>query len=784
MSHDLKPSLLADVNDTSTDTLVATVVRFMRIIHFRKQVIISTLTVSAILGTAYYLTATRMFQSTAKLLVIQQKQDQLSTVGDSDSSDNTMATHCELLTSPVVLLQAIKHLAPEHRIDFHGTHPRDWAKVLSSQLVVRSTRKTNIIEVSYRSKHPLAAAAIVRQIVDAYLAFVAKTHQGTAGDVLRVLVAQAGDVESKLLLKQQELQQFSTAVGHLTTGNDEQIAEPEIQKAMKLHESLLVAQERSLELRATLQAVDEAIARGDDVNQYVLGIEETVGRQILLNSLGLSPDDMRLVTDQQDKLLAEESELKRLSAFFGPNHPQIAECQEKIASYQQFLEAQRHRLGAGVDSLTANQLGPLVRKLLAQGVQQAAEKERQLAASFEQARAEATKHSGALLHLRTLESEVARLEAQYDVMFEQIASVDQRQSQAPIQVTVIKEPFPEQKPVSPQLRMIGLLCLVCGFVFGGLIAYLQDILDDRFTSPEEISAQLGVSILAMVRKLEPLPGVGLETVHTFSLPHAVETEAFRTLRTSISLGENVCERILISSSEPGDGKTTISANLSVALAQAGKRTLVIDADLRRPGFSTLLKLKGQQGVADILTSPLPPSETAPPLVHHTEVPGLDVIPVGFRRPNPSELLGSNAFVELLAWADSCYDRVIVDCPPVLAVSDAQIVGQLVDGAILVVRPEKNHRRSVIRAVDCFRTAGCRVLGIVANGLSNASSGYGYGYGYGYEYGYGYDEEELADYEPSESTPLAISRGRSTNRAARVGHPTPQSQTGIKPRRAA
>ena len=131
-----------------------------------------------------------------------------------------------------------------------------------------------------------------------------------------------------------------------------------------------------------------------------------------------------------------------------------------------------------------------------------------------------------------------------------------------------------------------------GFCVGGLTAYIQDVLDDRFTSPEEITSQLGVPVLAMVKTLEALPGEGLETVHTNAIPNSVQTEAFRTLRTSLSLGGDVCDRILVSSSEPGDGKTTISANLSVALAQVGLRTLVIDADLRRPGFTTLINLKG------------------------------------------------------------------------------------------------------------------------------------------------------------------------------------------------
>src|SRR6185503_8280119 len=173
--------------------------------------------------------------------------------------------------------------------------------------------------------------------------------------------------------------------------------------------------------------------------------------------------------------------------------------------------------------------------------------------------------------------------------------------------------------------------------------------------------------------------------------------------------------------------------------------LVIDADLRKPGMTALMGLKGKLGVADILSGRENPSSIAPTLVQHTEQNNLDVLPAGLRRPNPAELLGGPNFVELLAWAEATYDQVLVDCPPVLAVSDAQIIGRLVDGAIVVVQPQKNHRRLVAHACYSFAATGTNVLGVVANGLSShAARGYGYGYGYGNGYGYGHDAETDAE----------------------------------------
>jgi capsular exopolysaccharide synthesis family protein len=279
--------------------------------------------------------------------------------------------------------------------------------------------------------------------------------------------------------------------------------------------------------------------------------------------------------------------------------------------------------------------------------------------------------------------------------------------------------------------------------------YVQDVLDDRFMSPEEITAQLGVPVLAMIRRLEGIVGQGLSTVHTHVRPNAIETEAFRTLRTAITLSSDHTHRVLISSAEPSDGKTTVAANLAVSFAQAGKRTLIVDADLRKPGMSALFALKGRAGLADLLYTDGALAESAPLLVNQTELPGLHILAAGTRRPNPAELLSGQRFGELLAWAEAHYDQVLVDCPPVLAVSDAQVVARLVDGAILVVQPEKNHRRLVVRACESFKATGGTVLGVVANGLSSDSST-----GYRYGYGYGYGENHDADHDLENDNQIA------------------------------
>ena len=573
-----------DPHESTTNDLIPVVIRLFQVIRRRKRVVFSTLYCFALVGVAYYILAPRLYESTAKLHIVEQKIDSLSSVGEHDSSGKTMATHRELVTSPVVIKQAISKLQPQHRIDLKGKPTKEWVQTISEGLSARTTRKTNIIDVNYRSHNPETAAAIVRAVVQSYLNFVAENHQGAAGELIKVLSVNRKQLQEELQVKQEELQRFRQQAGHLAVSSDDGIVEPLIQRAIRLNEAMLAAQEKRLEIQANLSSVEHAIRHGQDVSQLLMSIEETLGRQILLSSMGLSPQDLKVLSDQQNKLLAVQSELQSLAVDYGPNHPRVINLQQEQKNLEQFLSSYHTGADGRFNSMEKSVPREMIVQMLRQSLQQAHQKEDKLRESFDEARAEAAEHSDVIVQLKMLEREVARNEALKDSLSEKIDSVDLGQLQAPIKAIVIREPLPNDVPVTPQLKLLVAVCLMGGTLCGCLIVYIQDILDDRFNSPEEITSQLGVPVLAMVRSLEPLEGVGFESVHTHVMPNATETEAFRTLRTALALGGQQCDRILVSSSEPGDGKTTISANLSVALAQAGKRTLVIDADLRRPGL--------------------------------------------------------------------------------------------------------------------------------------------------------------------------------------------------------
>ncbi len=234
-------------------------------------------------------------------------------------------------------------------------------------------------------------------------------------------------------------------------------------------------------------------------------------------------------------------------------------------------------------------------------------------------------------------------------------------------------------PVRPNTRNNLLLALFGGATLAIGLAFFFEYLDNRIKSPEEVKQHLGLPFLGMVPALfdkaieNPLINNGVP--HNFS-------ESFRAVRTNLlfSSAEEGSRSVVVTSTGPSEGKTVVAANLAVALAQAGQRVLLIDADMRKPRVHTVFEKPQTPGLSNVLVGCAKASEA----VHKTTVPGLWVMPAGLHPPNPAELLGSKRFKDFMASLTEHFDWVIVDTPPVMAVTDSSVVAQLTTGVLFVV----------------------------------------------------------------------------------------------------
>lgn len=305
--------------------------------------------------------------------------------------------------------------------------------------------------------------------------------------------------------------------------------------------------------------------------------------------------------------------------------------------------------------------------------------------------------------------------------------------------------------VSPNLQRSTILGGVLGLLLVGFVVFVREKLDIAIKDPDEIERTTGLYVHGMIpAHKEAEEDAGLVTIMR---PTSADAEAYRTLRTSIQLSslENHTRSIMITSSGPGEGKSTTMANLAVTLAQAGNKTLVVDCDMRRPTLHKLLKVEREPGLAEVLEGKDLDWHTH---VKATEAENLFVLPAGKVPSNPSELLGRAQMAAILAEMKQEYNFVLCDVPPILVVSDAALLASHLDGVLILLRSGKAVGQEVTRAREQMERVGGKVLGAVFNAYGGEAGGYGrYGYGrYGYGYsGYYHQDDSGSKAEPKWKT---------------------------------
>ena len=298
------------------------------------------------------------------------------------------------------------------------------------------------------------------------------------------------------------------------------------------------------------------------------------------------------------------------------------------------------------------------------------------------------------------------------------------------------------KPVRPKKGLVVMLSVVLGILLAMGAAALRRRLHEVVRDPDLVEQHLGLPVVAVV----PNSRTQTRLIKNVKRPRGVPAvlarieaqdtavESLRSLRTMLQLGHSKIHNnkvILITGPAPNVGKSFVAVNLATVLAGTGKRVLLIDADFRRGQVNRLLRIDNSFGLSDLLTRDsgmdLP--------VRQTQIPNLDVLPTGARPRNPSELLMQPRFGEIIGELSKRYDFLVIDSPPVLAVTDAAIIGKLASTTLLVVRAGTHHMREIEQSVKHLGRAGVTPDGVVFNGMTFSKSGYGYGRYYGYGYGY-------------------------------------------------
>ncbi len=325
-------------------------------------------------------------------------------------------------------------------------------------------------------------------------------------------------------------------------------------------------------------------------------------------------------------------------------------------------------------------------------------------------------------------------------------------------VRIIDPAKPPKAPFKPNKRLNIILGIILGLGLGVAVSFLLEFLDDSIKTGEDIE-RMGLVLLGTIpvvkmgeiaKKLkregkvyskEDMEKVESKLITRFS-PKSPVSEAYRSLRTNIHFAnlDRPNKAILVSSSATKEGKSTTAANLAITIAQMGSKTLLVDSDLRRPAIHNFFKMERSYGLTNYLIGTLNFDE----VIKKSDINNLDIITCGDIPPNPSEMLASKAMRNFIEEAKKRYDMVLLDSPPIIAVTDAAILSTRVDGVILVIASGFVNRREVQRAITLLRNVNSRILGVLLNGLDIKKiygSYYYYFHYYQYYYYYGADKKE-------------------------------------------
>ncbi|RME50198.1 MAG: polysaccharide biosynthesis tyrosine autokinase, partial [Caldilineae bacterium] len=557
------------------------------------------------------------------------------------------------------------------------------ADMIAEDLEVRPFKNSRIVTISYRSPNPEFAARVANATATAYVEQTLNMKLDSTRLTLDWMTRKAEEERKKLDAAEKRLQAYMVD-NDIVTLEDRLTVTP--QKLNQISTQLVNAEAKRKEMEAIYLQVKRLASRPDEA--------ET------LPAVSSDPAMQTLRTE----ILQAEQKLRELSAKYGPKHPVMIKANSDLEVLKRKRDQEVERI---------------VRSLKNQ-YDLAVSTEESLRAQLERTKAEALNLNQKFIQYSALKREVETNRQLYDALMLKIKEQSITKETQPVNLWIVEKAAVPEFPVSPNKKKNLLLGLIVGLMAGIGLAFFVEYLDNTVKYPEETEKALGLSVLGLV-SLWKEKDAQLERV-LLDQPRSTYAENYRALRTAVLLSsaDGAPARILVTSPGPAAGKTTTAVNLAIALAQAEKRVVLIDGDLRKPRLHKIFKLANRNGLSNYLAG-----GSGDSLLHKGPIDNLAVIPSGPIPPNPGELLSSSRMAKLLDGLEKEFDVIVCDTPPLLNVADARILSRLFSGTILVVRARQTTFELAGKAVKALADVNAPVLGMVINALELKKSDYYY-----------------------------------------------------------
>lgn len=603
------------------------------------------------------------------------------------------------------------------------------AEILRSRVEVEPIKDSRLTSVKYRDASPARSQRILAAVVDTYMQQNLDNAIASTASATDWLYSQLDTLKEDLESSELDLQRYKKDNNILSVAFDD--------KSNMLRTEM---SEISTELTRVRAALVEAQARSSVLSTVSADDPSNIASSELLRSQVLSS----LRTEYES---AKSERAAILGSGKGENHPQVAAATQRVEAAKTAVLSEIRNIKRAV----ARDVAVLQRQ--AGG----------LSGMFDKAKEQAHDLNLLEIEYNRLRRSKENTERLYSLLLERTKEADLSRMLRVNNISIVDRPLVPTAPVSPNVPLNLALGVFLGIALGIGTAFLRGLMDRTLKSPEDVKQELGVTFLGLLPQFgksseAPYGGKkrhrgrrvqeGPTELIVHNAPTSGVAEAARAIRTNLMFmdPDDPARTLLVTSAGPAEGKTTVATCIAVAMAQAGQRVLLIDCDLRRPRVRSIFGIPAGPGVTSVLLD-----TDFVEAVGETEVPGLHVMTSGPVPPNPAELFHTERFKKLLEEAATRFDRVIVDSPPVAAVTDATILSILVDRTVLVVRAGKTRKDVGRHALRSILGVGGNLAGVVLNAMDSAASSYAYSpyYHYAKDPYYATETPELEDVPPSE-----------------------------------
>jgi succinoglycan biosynthesis transport protein ExoP len=693
----------------SAETPLAGVVSLLKILRKHWGLVVACVALGGAGSLLYSKSVRRVYESSS---LIEMNPRQTQPLGDTTSSSFDVGalfwdpveyyqTQYKIITSTAVLKAAVEALSLQADADFLGYVPTSPSAAIDlavaivwNHLTVEPVKGSRLAYIQVTDFDPKRAKQICEAVANAYIEQNLDIAVSSSADAVVWLGGQLDHLKNELEHNENALYDFKEK------NNLPSLSINDTSNMLRLE-----MQEYDMALTHARTRKEELLARQAELSKVTPETPDAIPSSELLASEYLQTlrTQYHAAFEQRQTLLAEGK---------GENHPSVKEASERLADAKAALLTEV----GNIEGAVSHDLAVIERQ------------ERGDAALFEGTRRAAVDLNMKEIEFHRLDRSRDEDEKLYELLLKRMKEADLSRMMRTNNVRVVETAGLPGAPILPRVSTDVAVGITCGLLVGLFLAWLRQQLDSSIKTPDDVEEKLGMVFLGLLPELNdgeqeargrrygprraPKAPDGAPELTVHDHPLTGMSEAARSIRTFMN-PDRPYRKILVSSAAPSEGKTTVACSIAIAFAQAGQRVCIVDGDLRRPRIHRIFDRQGDAGLTNVLVGDLGIEDVAKP----TAVPNLWSVPAGPLPPNPADVLQSERFRQLIHDLGERFDRVVIDSPPLVPVTDAAILSMLVDGTVFVVRAFKTSRHLSAQGLRALLDVEAPVIGTVLNAVN-------------------------------------------------------------------